>query len=163
MVDLPAPLRLFVRCAAAASRSCVGGGNRGLGRAGPRVYVGRAGKPAAGHRARSTTLGICCTAPNSRSKATIRVRGCLRDDVGSTMAALPIAAASLQRPIWLRSGQNSALKRLIAVRLTDASQSAQTTRQNLCAEVLAEYLKEALFPLATRSMREVAALLTIAM
>jgi hypothetical protein len=42
------------------------------GRAGPRLYAGRAGKPAAGHRARLTTLGICCTAPKSRSKATIR-------------------------------------------------------------------------------------------
>src|ERR1700716_2666918 len=36
-------------------------------------YAGRAGKPAAGHRARLTTLGICCTAPKARSKATIRV------------------------------------------------------------------------------------------
>lgn len=43
------------------------------GRAGPRLYAGRAAKPAAGHRARLTTLGICCTAPKSRSKATIRV------------------------------------------------------------------------------------------
>jgi enamine deaminase RidA (YjgF/YER057c/UK114 family) len=34
-------------------------------------WVGRAGKPAAVHRARLTTLGICRTAPNSRSKATI--------------------------------------------------------------------------------------------
>jgi hypothetical protein len=33
--------------AAAASRRCVGGGTRGLGRAGPRLYAGRAGKPAA--------------------------------------------------------------------------------------------------------------------
>ena len=122
--------------ATAASRSCVGGGNRGLGASRPRLYAGRAGKPAAGHRARLTTLGICCTAPKSRSKATIRVGGCLRDDVGSTTAALPIAADSLQRPIWQRSGQNCALKRLIAVRLADASQSARTTRQNLHAEVL---------------------------
>jgi hypothetical protein len=60
--------------AAAASRSCVGGGTRGLGGAGPRLYAGRAGKPAAGHRARLTTLGICCIAPKSRSKATIRVK-----------------------------------------------------------------------------------------
>jgi len=42
-------------------------------RAGLRLYTGRTGKPAAGHRARLTTLGTCCTAPKSRSKATKRV------------------------------------------------------------------------------------------
>jgi lipoprotein-anchoring transpeptidase ErfK/SrfK len=58
--------------AAAASRSCVGGGNRGLGGAGPRLYAGRTGRPPP-DIALLTTLGICCTAPKSRSKATIRV------------------------------------------------------------------------------------------
>ena len=42
-------------------------------RAALRLYTGRTGKPAAGHRARLTTLGICRTAPNSRSKATTGV------------------------------------------------------------------------------------------
>jgi hypothetical protein len=86
-MGLPAPLRL-VRQVPLASRSCVGGGNGALGRAGPRLYAGRAGKPAAGHRARLATLGICCTAPKSRSKATIRVKGgCGRQADGT--AGLP--------------------------------------------------------------------------
>jgi len=123
--------------ATAASRSCVGGGNRGLGASRPSTLRRTSRQAAAGHRARLTYARHLLPAPKSRSKATIRVRGCLRDDVGSTTAALPIAADSLQRPIWQRSGQNCALKRLIAVRLADASQSARTTRQNLHAEVLA--------------------------
>ena len=122
--------------ATAASRSCVGGGNRGLGASRPSTLRRTSRQAAAGHRARLTYARHLLPAPKSRSKATIRVRGCLRDDVGSTTAALPIAADSLQRPIWQRSGQNCALKRLIAVRLADASQSARTTHQNLHAEVL---------------------------
>src|SRR5450756_723176 len=82
--------------AAAASRSCVGGGNRGLGRAGPRLYAGRAGKPAAGHRARLATLGICCTAPKSRSKATIRV---IRVD-SNPLGSLPVFIRKLTCGGW---------------------------------------------------------------
>ena len=65
--------------AAAASRSCVGGGNRSLG--GEQALDFTPDEQASPPDIALAQLhsGICCTAPKSRSKATIRVGLQLRD------------------------------------------------------------------------------------
>ena len=65
MTGLPLPLRL-VRQVPPQRREVASETVTGLGGTRPSTYAGRA--------AHLTSLGICCTAPKSRSKATIRVR-----------------------------------------------------------------------------------------